>query len=142
MITRTKEKYILLVEDNSDDVMLTEIAMRKSQTPNKMMVVWDGEEALDFLFHRGRYAAREGDDDPAVIILDLKLPRVDGLEVLEQIKADKRTSSIPVVILTSSTEDKDQSESRRLGADEYICKPTGLTQLIEIIQRVRSTWLK
>jgi two-component system, response regulator len=135
------EKYILLVEDNSDDVALTELALKKSQIPNKMIVAWDGEEALDFLFHRGKFLSAESNGKPAVILLDLKLPMVSGLEVLEEIRANRSTSHIPVVVLTSSMEDRDQAESMRLGANRFIRKPTGYLQLVEIIQQIASKWL-
>ena len=141
MSATVKKKYILLVEDNPDDVALTELAVNKSQIPNKLVSVYDGKQVLDFLFRREEYANRETDDNPAVILLDLKLPKVEGLEVLRQIRADVDTRDIPVIVLTSSTEESDQSESRRLGANAYIRKPTGLTPLIEIIQQIKTDWL-
>lgn len=141
MNTPTKEKYILLVEDNQDDVALTRLAFKKSQIASRLVVAYDGEEALDFLFCRGKYANRDTDDFPAIVLLDLKLPKVDGLEVLKQLRADKRTYRVPIIVLTSSTEEKDQSESRRLGADNYIRKPTGLTSLVGVLQQIKSDWL-
>src|SRR3972149_3786635 len=104
------EKMILLVEDNPDDEALTLRAFRKNNMMNKFVVVHDGEEALDFLFRRGAYAARNPDDLPEIILLDLKLPKLDGLEVLRQIRADPRTRLLPVVILTSSKEEQDLIE--------------------------------
>jgi two-component system, response regulator len=141
MKSESREKYILQVEDNPDDVTLTELALRKSRISNRLVAVYDGQQALDFLFCRGQYAGRDGDDIPAVVLLDLKLPQVDGLEVLRQIRGDRRTRDLPVVILTSSTEKDDQSESRRLGANSYIRKPTGLTPLIETLQKIKTDWL-
>ena len=136
------DQYILQIEDNPDDVELTKLAHKKSQISNRMEVVSDGEEALDFLFCRGEYAGKDPDDFPAIILLDLKLPRVDGLEVLKQIRTDKRTQHIPVVVLTSSMEENDQSESSRLGANGYIRKPTGLTPLIGILHQIKVNWLR
>jgi two-component system, response regulator len=135
-------QYILQVEDNPDDVELTKLAHKKSQMSNRLVVVSDGEEALDFLFCRGEYAGKDPDDFPAIILLDLKLPRVDGLEVLKQIRADRHTQHIPVVILTSSMEQNDQSETLRLGANSYIRKPTGLTSLIGILHQIKEDWLR
>lgn len=135
------DKYILLVEDNPDDVALTKFALKKGQIFNRLVNVSDGEEALDFLFRRGKYADRDTDGNPLLILLDLKMPKLDGLEVLKQIRACKRTSCIPVLVLTSSTEEKDKSESIRLGANSYIPKPTGLTSLIEMLQQIKTDWL-
>lgn len=134
-------KYILLVEDNVDDVTLARMALKRSQIANKLVVAMDGEEALEYLFSLGEYADRNPQDKPAVIILDLKLPRIDGLEVLKQIRANKHTSMLPVVVLTSSTEENDRAESRRLGADAYIPKPIGLTELAEVMQTINKNWL-
>jgi two-component system, response regulator len=141
MNSESREKYILQVEDNPDDMTLTELAVRKSRISNRLVAVYDGQQALDFLFCQGQYVGRDCDDAPAVILLDLKLPLVDGLEVLRQIRADKRTHDIPVIVLTSSTEKDDQLESRRLGANSYIRKPTGLTPLIETLQQIKADWL-
>ncbi len=118
------EKYILLIEDNPDDLTLTEMAFKKSQIPNKLVVVINGQQALDYLFCQDKYAHRDFRDAPALILLDLKLPFVSGLDVLKEIRADKRTSQIPVVVLTSSIEDRDKAESYNRGANDFICKPT------------------
>lgn len=137
----TTDKYILLVEDNPDDVTLARMALKRSQITNKLVVVMDGEEALEYLFSLGKYADRDPQDKPAVIILDLKLPRIDGLEVLKQIRSNKHTSMLPAVVLTSSTEETDRAESQRLGADAYIPKPTGLTELTEVMRTISKNWL-
>jgi two-component system, response regulator len=135
------DKYVLLVEDNPDDVTLTEIAFKKGQIPNKLVVAVDGEEALDFLFCRGKHAGQDICEKPALVLLDLKLPLVSGLDVLKAIRADSRTSQIPVVVLTSSMEDNDRIESCNLGANDFIRKPTGFSHFVEIIQRVKAKWL-
>lgn len=131
----------MLVEDNPDDVALTELALRKNRINNKLVNAWDGEEALDYLFSRGKFAGRDASDKPAIILLDLKLPLINGLEVLKQIKTDERTRYIPVITLSSSLEDKDLVESFRLGANCYIRKPTDLTKFMEIIRQIRDEWL-
>jgi two-component system, response regulator len=135
------DKFILLCEDNEDDVELTQLAFRKNGTSAKLVVVWNGEEALDFLFGKGQYADRDINQIPALVLLDLKLPYVSGLDILKKIRADKRISQIPVVILTSSVEDKDRTDSFRLGANDFIIKPMGYAQFIEIIQQIKSKWL-
>jgi two-component system, response regulator len=135
------DKYVLLVEDNPDDVALTQVAFNKCQIPEKLMVTIDGEEALDFLFSQGGYVNRDHGQNPAAILLDLKLPYISGLEVLKQIRADSRTSLIPVIILSSSISDKDVQESYALGASKYFRKPVDFDQFMEIIQQVKSAWL-
>ncbi len=135
------EKYILLVEDNPDDVTLTKMAFKKSQLLNKLVVVINGQEALDYLFCQDKYAQRDVQDAPALILLDLKLPFVSGLDVLKEIRADKRTSQIPVIVLTSSIEDRDKAESYNRGANDFICKPTGFSHYIEVIQQIKAKWL-
>lgn len=135
------EKYILLVEDNPDDVILTELAFQKSQLPCKLVVVVDGREALDFLFYQGKYTNRTPVENPALILLDLKLPLINGLDVLKEIRANKYTSQIPVVVLTSSLEEKDQTDSYKLGANDFIRKPTGFSRFIEEIQQIKAKWL-
>lgn len=137
-----KEKYILLVEDNPDDVALAELALRKGRITNKMTVVWNGEEALDFLFARGEYCGRDPCDIPAVILLDLKLPILGGLEVLREIRSRESTAMIPVVVLTSSSEESDQAQSYLLGADGYIQKPPGLTDSIKIMHQIGARYLQ
>jgi two-component system, response regulator len=135
------DKFILLCEDNEDDVELTQLAFRKNGTSAKLVVVWNGEEALDFLFGKGQYADKDLNQIPALVLLDLKLPYVSGLEILKEIRADKRISQVPVVILTSSVEDEDRADSFRLGANDFISKPMGYSQFIEIIQQVKAKWL-
>jgi two-component system, response regulator len=134
-------KYVLLVEDNPDDVTLTEIAFKKGKIPNKLVVAVDGQEALDLLFCRGKYDGQDTCEKPALVLLDLKLPLVSGLDVLKAIRANSRTHQIPVVILTSSMEDTDKTESCNLGADDFIRKPTGFSNFVEIIQQVKVKWL-
>jgi len=135
------DKYVLLVEDNPDDVTLTEIAFRKVQIPNRLKVAKDGQEALDILF--GAKKQVEGDlaEMPALVLLDLKLPYISGLEVLKEIKTDIRTRQIPVIVMTSSIEDSDKNESYRLGADDFISKPTGYSRLIETMRKIKAEWL-
>jgi two-component system, response regulator len=135
------DKYVLLVEDNPDDVVLTELAFKRGRITNKLVVAVDGQEALDFLFCQDKYADRNPAENPGLILLDLKLPYVSGLDVLKKIRADKNTSLIPVVILTSSIEDKDRTESFRLGANDFILKPTGLSLFVEAIQQISAKWL-
>src|ERR1051326_5784755 len=119
MSSTVEEAEILLVEDNPNDVELTLRALRKQNLENKVFVVRDGAEALDFIFASGAYASRKIEDKPKVVLLDLKLPKVDGIEVLKRVKADERTRSIPVVMLTSSQEERDVSETYRLGVNSY-----------------------
>ncbi len=133
--------YALLVEDNPDEVVLAQMAFNKAKIESRLEVVRDGQEALDFLLYRSRYAKREPQEQPAVVLLDLKLPLVSGLEVLQTIRKVKSTSHIPVVILTCSMEDSDQVESYRLGANDFIRKPTSLIQFVEIIQQIKSKFL-
>jgi two-component system response regulator len=135
------EKMILLVEDNPDDEALTLRAFRKNNMRNKLVVVRDGEEALDFLFRRGAYAARSLDEIPEVILLDLKLPKIDGLEVLRQIRADPRTRLLPVVILTSSKEEQDMIEGYSEGANSYVRKPVDFNQFLEAVKQLGLYWL-
>ena len=135
------DKFILLVEDNPNDVALTQMALRKCRIPNKVTVVWDGEEALDFLFSRGKYADRDHGQNPALILLDLKIPCLSGLDVLKQIRANEKTCSVPVVILTSSVEENDRKESIHLGANSFFVKPIRFDEFIELIQQLSSKWL-
>ena len=132
---------ILLVEDNPDDVELTLHALRKEMLANQIEVALDGEEALDFIFCRGKHAARDFNHPPRLILLDLKLPKVDGLQVLREIKNDARTRMIPVVILTSSKEEKDLVEGYRLGVNSYIQKPVDFEQFRGSIKQVGLYWL-
>lgn len=132
---------ILLVEDNPDDVELALLALEEYNVANRIHVVRDGAEALDFIFHRGAYANREGSDNPRVILLDLKLPLVDGMEVLRQIKADPRTRRIPVVMMTSSNQERDKMESYDLGVNSYIVKPVDFDQFKESMRSLGFYWL-
>jgi|GEM_PF-26440 len=132
---------ILLVEDNPVDVQLTIRAFQKAQITNPLRVVGDGVEALDFLFATGFYADRGNDEHPKVILLDLNLPKISGLEVLRRIKADPRTQHIPVIILTVSNRDRDINECRRLGAETYIVKPVGFQKFSEVTPRLSLAWV-
>ena len=136
-----KSKIILLVEDNPSDVGLTQRALAKSHVSNELVVAEDGQEALDYLFGAGAYAGREVTELPALVLLDLKLPRVDGLEVLRQIRADVRTSRLPVVILTTSREEQDVAQSYDLGANSYIRKPVDFTQFAQAVEHLGLYWL-
>lgn len=132
---------ILLVEDNPDDEALTLRAFTKSNLKNEVIVARDGVEALDFLFATGAYADRDINLLPQLILLDLKLPKIEGLEVLRQIRADERTKLLPVVILTSSKEQEDLIRSYSLGANSYIRKPVDFTQFVEAVQQLGLYWL-
>ena len=132
---------ILLVEDNKDDVELTLNALRKENLANSIQVVTDGEEALDFLFCRGLFENRSQEQTPKLVLLDLKLPKVDGLEVLRQLKADLRTKALPVVILTSSKEERDLVSGYNLGANSFIQKPVDFDQFRDTVKRVGMYWL-
>ena len=134
-------KIILLVEDNPSDVGLTQRALAKSHVANELVVAEDGQEALDYLFGAGAYAGREVTELPALVLLDLKLPRVDGLEVLRQIRADDRTRRLPVVILTTSREEQDVAQSYDLGANSYIRKPVDFTQFAQAVEHLGLYWL-
>lgn len=132
---------ILLVEDNPNDVKLALHALKKNNIANRIEIVRDGAEALEFIFATGAYADRQNAENPRVILLDLKLPKVDGLEVLRQIKADPRTRAIPVVVLTSSREDRDIVESYNLGVNSYIVKPVDFEQFTESVRQLGMYWL-
>jgi two-component system response regulator len=136
-----EDKIILLVEDNPDDELLTLRALKKSHILNDVVVARDGAQALDYLFCRGTYADRDANSMPQVVLLDLKLPKLDGLEVLRQIRTEERTAFLPVVILTSSDEEKDIVESYRLGANSYIRKPVDFGQFSEAVQQLGLYWL-
>ena len=137
----TNEVEILLVEDNQNDVELTLRALKKNNLANKVHVVKDGTEALDYIFAKGAYAHRKIEDYPKVILLDLKLPKVDGLEVLRQIKSNERTKMIPLVVLTSSKEEQDLVESYRLGANSYITKPVDFESFVKAVSELGLYWL-
>jgi two-component system response regulator len=135
------EVEILLVEDNPNDVELTLRALKKHNLANKIHVVKDGAEALDYIFASNAYAYRKIEDRPKVILLDLKLPKVSGLEVLSKIKSDERTKIIPVVVLTSSKEERDLVESYRLGANSYITKPVDFDKFVGSVSELGLYWL-
>ncbi len=139
MVDRTVE--ILLVEDNIDDEELTIHALKKHNLANHIEVVRDGAEALDFIFCTGAYSDCNISDHPKVILLDLKLPKVSGLEVLRKVKTDPRTKTIPVVVLTSSTEERDIIESYKLGVNSYITKPVDFEQFTESVKQLGLYWL-
>jgi CheY-like chemotaxis protein len=129
------------VEDNPDDVALTIRAFRKNNISNKIIVAKDGVEALDYLFGRGMYAGRDVKDMPVVTLLDLKLPKIDGLEVLKSIRQNEFTRLLPVVILTSSTEENDKINGYKLGANSYVRKPVDFNQFIKAIKHLGLYWL-
>ncbi len=135
------DRAILLVEDNPDDEALTLRAFKKHNITNEVVVARDGAQALEYLFGTGRYAGRDMELMPQLILLDLKLPKVDGLEVLGQIRADDRTRLLPVVVLTSSTEERDLVESYRLGANSYVRKPVDFNQFVEAARQLGLYWL-
>ena len=137
----TSEVDILLVEDNQDDMDLALHALRRENLANKIFVVRDGEEALEFLFCCGAFAGRSFDHPPKLVLLDLKLPKVDGIEVLKQVKGDARTKTIPVVIMTSSKEERDMVNGYNLGANSYIQKPVDFDQFRNTVKQVGLYWL-
>ena len=137
----TKIVEILLVEDNPNDVELTLRALKKNNLANKVHVVTDGTEALDYVFAKNKYSGRKIEDTPKVILLDLKLPKVDGLEVLKRIKSDEKTKTIPVVVLTSSKEESDIIESYKLGVNSYIVKPVNFDQFVKSVSELGLYWL-
>lgn len=134
-------QVILLVEDNPSDIGLTRRAMEKSGISNPLVVAEDGQDALDYIFCDGVHSAREIADTPLLVLLDLKLPRVDGLEVLRRIRADARTRRIPVVILTSSSEERDVTAGYDNGTNSYIRKPVDFYQFAEVIKQLGMYWL-
>jgi len=136
-----KDKFILLVEDNPDDVELILRSLKKNCIANEVVVARDGVEALDFLFATGSYAGRDVSNVPTVILLDLKLPKIDGLDVLRRIRNDERTKLLPVVILTSSREENDMISGYKLGANSYVRKPVDFKQFMEAIKNLGLFWL-
>ncbi len=135
------EGIILLVEDNPDDELLTLRALKKSKIANEVIVTRDGVEALDYFFRRGAYADRDPEALPELVLLDLKLPKMDGLEVLKQLRANEETKLLPVVMLTSSDEERDIVESYNLGANSYICKPVDFHQFTKAVSQLGLYWL-
>ena len=134
-------KVILLVEDNPDDELLTLRALKKNDIANEVVVARDGVEGLDYLFATGEYAGRDASVMPQLILLDLKLPRVDGLEVLRRLRSDERTRLVPVVILSSSGEQTDMREGYGLGANSYVRKPVNFEQFVRAVEQLKSYWL-
>lgn len=139
-MSKPEDAEILLVEDNPNDVELALRALRKQNLDTKVFVVRDGAEALDFIFASGAYATRKIEAKPKVVLLDLKLPKIDGIEVLRRVKADERTASIPVVMLTSSQEDRDVSETYRLGVNSYIVKPVDFSNFVHAVGELGVYW--
>jgi two-component system response regulator len=136
-----RERVILLVEDNPDDEALTLRALKKNNITNKIVVARDGVEALDYLFGTGMYAGRDTSVEPELILLDLKLPKVDGFEVLKKLRADERTNLLPVVILTSSKEQQDVVNGYGLGANSYVRKPVDFQNFVEAVLQLGLYWL-
>ena len=138
---KLKSKTILLIEDNPSDVELTKRALEKSHIANELTVAEDGQEALDYLFGSNPLTGQKMNELPTLILLDLKLPKVDGLEVLRRIRAEERTSRLAVVILTTSNEEQDIAQSYDLGANSYIRKPVDFNQFVDAVQRLGLYWL-
>jgi two-component system, response regulator len=135
------DRVILLIEDNPSDVLLTQRALEKNHIRNELAVAEDGQEALDYLFCVGAYAGRNPAHLPTLILLDLKLPKVDGLEVLRRIRSDDRTRRIPIVVLTSSKEQEDLAKSYDLGANSFVRKPVDFSQFVEAVKQLGLYWL-
>jgi len=135
------ETDILLVEDSPEDADLAVHALRREHLANRIYIARDGEEALDFLFCRGEFSSRAFDHPPKLVLLDLKLPKIDGIEVLRQVKGDERTRAIPVVVMTSSKEERDLVRSYDLGANSYIQKPVDFDQFRQTVKAVGLYWL-
>jgi two-component system response regulator len=135
-------RLILLVEDNASDEKLTLLALKKCEVENRVFVVRDGAEALDYLFAAGAHAGTESFEMPALVLLDLKLPKIDGLEVLRRIRADERTSTLPVVVLTSSKQDEDIAEGYSSGANAYVRKPVAYAEFVAAAKAIGVFWLQ
>lgn len=135
------EIEILLIEDNINDAELTIRALKKNNLANKLVHLKDGAEAIDFIFAEGNYSGRKVENTPKVILLDLKMPKVNGIEVLQKIKADERTKKIPVVILTSSKEDPDIQECYHLGVNSYVVKPVQFEEFVKAVSELGLYWM-
>jgi two-component system, response regulator len=135
------DKVILLVDDNEHDVFLTQRALKKSNLANELVIANDGQEALDYLFGNGKYTGRDLSQMPVVILLDIKMPRVDGFEVLKQIRANPRTRHLPVVMLTASKEDIDIIKGYSEGCNAYVTKPVGFDQFVDAVKQLGLFWL-
>jgi len=135
------DKTILLVEDNPNDATLTMQALKQHKLANEVVLARDGVEALDYLFARGSYAKRSASETPALVLLDIKLPKVDGFEVLREIRANELTALLPVVMLTSSREEQDLLQSYRLHCNSYICKPVDFMQFVRAVEQLELYWL-
>jgi len=135
------EKMILLVEDNPDDEALTMRALKQSKLANEIVITRDGNEALEFMFGTGKFEGRDVSHTPAVVLLDLKLPKLSGLEVLERLRADPRTKLVPVVVLTSSSEDEDMLRSYQLGANSYVRKPVVFGKFADAVSQLGLYWV-
>lgn len=140
-MSELQQVEILLAEDNPKDAEMTQRALRKHNFGNRVLWVKDGAEALDYLFCRGAYADRDPARPPKLILLDIKMPKVDGIEVLRQVKSDARTRGIPVVVMTSSNEEQDVVESYRLGVNSYIVKPIEFGAFLETVSKVGLYWV-
>jgi CheY-like chemotaxis protein len=132
---------ILLVEDNPDDQKLTLRALKKNNITNDIVIAEDGAQALDYLFGEGQFAGRDVEDRPALVLLDLKLPKVDGLSVLERVRSDDRTKMVPVVVLTSSSEEQDLLKSYQLGVNSYVRKPVDFLEFVDAARQLGVYWL-
>ncbi len=141
MTTQIDDVEILLVEDNPTDAELATLALKERNLANKLVWVKDGAEALDFLFATGEYANRQIENPPKVVLLDLRLPKVDGLEVLRRIKGDERTKNIPVAVVTSSKEDRDVIASYKLGVNSFISKPVDFDEFTKVVSELGFYWL-
>lgn len=137
----SSEIEIIIVEDNPNDAELMVRSLKHNNLANNLIILEDGEQALNYIFCRGQYAKRDSRESPRVIFLDLKLPKVDGLEVLKQLKSNEKTSNIPVVIITSSKEDPDIKTAYKLGANSYVVKPVDFNKFIETINQLGNYWL-